>query len=605
MANEVKIKVSADTEKAKAQLRGLGDRATGAADKLRGMKGPLLGIAGAAIGGLGVAVKLAEDERIGIEKLTVALDNAGVSYAEQEDAINKVIEAQQRKTNFGDEVQREALTQLIGVTDSYSLSMEALPAVLDLAAASGMDLERASLLVGRAISGEATALKRYGVNLDSTATSTEVLTALTDKFGGQAEASASPIIQLKNRMGDMAQVIGHVLLPIINAIAVGIELMVRGFTVLPGPVGTVVAVIGVLAGGLAVLGLVLPPLITLFKSMKAIMMAVRTAALLSWGAVLSPAVLVVAGIAAVVIAGILLLKNWDKISGVARTVFTFVLEKIQEMANGAIFAINILIKGINAILEFLGKDTIQELKRWEFDANEIFDKLETGITGFIESTEQKIGELKEEVLGAGDSFTEMADKAMGAGSTLSDEFRKAGDEATFMGEAMMQASASGSDAIVSVGDKATFMGDAMMQAGASDASAIESLTALAKVPTPKLGELDPWGGMKDEFDELEQLKAGMSTATTGLPGPLLGVGDPGGLSLPTGYTTKPVGGLVSGISGMGATKPMFATSGGYTVNLYVQGDVYGMDDLDSHIKKTVKEAFQEGGFHGVPALTGS
>ena len=93
---------------------------------------------GAALTGIAtVADKSSIDQQIGIRQLDTALKQVGTSYLDQKGAIEQVIEAQQRKTNFGDEEQREVLVRLVGVLGDQEQALKALPAVLDAAAFSG------------------------------------------------------------------------------------------------------------------------------------------------------------------------------------------------------------------------------------------------------------------------------------------------------------------------------------------------------------------------------------------------------------------------------------------------------------------------------------
>ena len=223
MANDVEIKITADPKNAEEGFKktqtSFGKMADGI-KKHRKAIGVGLTALGAGITALGAsAVKSAQAEAIGIAQLDVALKNVGTSYDSQAAAIERVIAAQQNKTNFGDEAQREALMGLISVSGDYEAAMAALPAVLDLAAGKGMDLGAASTLVARAIGGETSALTRYGIEVEKGATATEVITAIMEKFGGQAEAAADPMVQLKNRVGDLQQEFGKALLPALTVLA--------------------------------------------------------------------------------------------------------------------------------------------------------------------------------------------------------------------------------------------------------------------------------------------------------------------------------------------------------------------------------------------------
>lgn len=215
MANEITIHINADAKQAETTIKGLDDLF----EEHRRKIGIAMTAAGAAI--LGVAalsIKAAQEQAIGINILNQALERVGTSYANERDAIEASIAVMMRKTNFSDEAQREALARLITLTGSYQKSLTALPVVIDMAAALQLDLQTASLLVAKALEGNTAMLTRYGVVIKDGATATEIMATLTAKFGGSAEAAANPVIQLRNQLDELMEVVGDNLLPILNEI---------------------------------------------------------------------------------------------------------------------------------------------------------------------------------------------------------------------------------------------------------------------------------------------------------------------------------------------------------------------------------------------------
>jgi hypothetical protein len=306
MANQVEITITADPKNAEAGFKKTQTSFGKMADGIRRHRkaiGVGLTAIGAGITALGVsAIKSSLDQRVGIAQLDVALQNVGTSYDEQAAAIERVIAAQQNKTNFGDEAQREALMDLISVSGDYEQAMAALPAVLDLAAGKGMDLSAASTLVARAISGEESALKRYGIAVEKGATATEVITAIMAKFGGQAEASADPMTQLKNRVGDLFQVLGDMLLPAMERLAILAEKAVRRVIAWTDAHPVLTKVLMIVVGALGALALVLGPILIMLPTLAAGM------ALLAGASGIGALVVAVGVIAA---GAMLLWKNWN------------------------------------------------------------------------------------------------------------------------------------------------------------------------------------------------------------------------------------------------------------------------------------------------------
>tara|TARA_R100001086_G_scaffold221705_1_gene139037 strand:+ start:562 stop:1983 length:1422 start_codon:yes stop_codon:yes gene_type:complete len=370
MANEVNIKINAK-DLASRQIKRVGSAAERAAEKMRSMSGSFMkmGAAGGAVTGiLALAAKSSSDQRIGVEKLNAALKNVGQSYVAEKEAIEGAIGAIQLKTNFGDEEQRESLQKLIAVSGDYEISLLALPAIADLAAGANMDFSIAADMVGKALAGNPGALRRVGIELDKNATKTEILEALTDKFGGTAEAAADPMTQFQNRLGDLVQVLGDVLLPIIDAVLPALEKFIRKFVELAERNSSVTKIIGltvaILAVGLTVfsaIGLVLPSVISGIMLLKKAFMVLRVVTL-AWNLVMAMNPLGLLAIAIGVLVTVLLpllIKNWDAVvDGMMRAWDAFqnsIKSGIDFMIKGIEMWINIHIKAINMLLTAINK----------------------------------------------------------------------------------------------------------------------------------------------------------------------------------------------------------------------------------------------------------
>jgi len=359
MANEVRIVVSGDSRDAEAALKRAGGAVDDFAKKARG-----IGLAMAAVGAAGAfmltkAVTAAISEQQGIKLLDQALRNVGTSYKAQEEAIEKVIAAQQRKTNFGDGEQREALQRLVALGGTYQKALEAMPATLDLAAGLQIDLATASNLVGRALAGNTELFTRYGLQLREGASAQEALDAITRKFGGSAQAAANPITQLGNALGDLQEAFGTALLPavlpVIEAlknfavflnehpriakIAAPIAAIGVAFAAVNGALLIFLAMLPALIAGGAVLGVSLGPFLLALVGIELAIAAVVVAGVLlvkHWDWVKSHLDLfiqivaavgatifgpIVLGIAALITAGRFLASHWDDISAAAKTVW--------------------------------------------------------------------------------------------------------------------------------------------------------------------------------------------------------------------------------------------------------------------------------------------
>ena len=285
--------------------RGL-DRAEG---RMRGFSNKIrqhhkaIGLAAAASGAIitGVAVKAVRssmDQQIGIKQLDNALRNAGTSYEANKVQIEKLMEAQQRKTNFGDDESRAALQKLITISGDYDRSLAALTVTEDMAAAMKMDLGAASILMGKVLAGETSSLSRYGITLEKGATQTEVMTVLTEKFAGAAAAAVDPMIQLKNRIGDLFEAIGDSLVPKTEDFLASAERVVARIITWTEKNPELTATIVKLTVGLGLL-----------------LVALGAVAIAGAGlaVIFSPITLIVIAIAAAVTGVVLAFRNWDAI----------------------------------------------------------------------------------------------------------------------------------------------------------------------------------------------------------------------------------------------------------------------------------------------------
>lgn len=319
------------------------------AAKARKMGLAMTVMGGAITGVFALALKSSQEQQIGINRLDQALKNVGASYDGQKEAIEAVIEAQQRKTNFGDEAQRDALQKLVIIGGQWEGSLNALKITTDVAAGANIDLSAAALLVGKAIAGETSSLSRYGILLEKGATQTEIMAALTKQFGGAAEAAVNPFTQLKNRMGDMSQVLGDALLPLVSKAAVVLESVTRNIIAWtdahPQLTKFLVIAAAAVGGLLLVLGpllLFLPPLfagfVLLTKGIHATTLALKG---------MSRSNVILLALTAAITAGILIWKNWDKIVQVFKATWDKVWPALQLAAE----------KGINFIIGLFNKMT--------------------------------------------------------------------------------------------------------------------------------------------------------------------------------------------------------------------------------------------------------
>ncbi len=162
-------------------------------------------------------ITAAQAQEDAIQRLNTALALSGEFSSETSKDIQEYASALQEASKFGDEVilENAALIQSLGGLSAEALK-PATQAALDMAAALGIDLKSAALLVGKAAAGEISSFSRYGVIIEKGDTAAEsfanTLEALNSKFGGAAAAQiktySGATQQLQNTFGDLTEQIG-------------------------------------------------------------------------------------------------------------------------------------------------------------------------------------------------------------------------------------------------------------------------------------------------------------------------------------------------------------------------------------------------------------
>lgn len=150
-----------------------------------------------------------------------ALDAALIPLGKNAGAVSKALQEQasalQKVTRFGDETIIKGQALIASFSRNEETIKAATVAAIDLAAATGTNLNSAFLLMGRAAAGETSTLSRYGIILDEGIPKSEKFAAavkkINDQFGGQAEEQVKTftgaIDQLGNSFGDLQEKIGE------------------------------------------------------------------------------------------------------------------------------------------------------------------------------------------------------------------------------------------------------------------------------------------------------------------------------------------------------------------------------------------------------------
>jgi len=190
-----------------------------------------------------------------------------IAFGEQAAEMGKFASQMQEATNFGDE---QLLPLMSKLAQTFHLNTEQIqrltPSILDFAEANkatGMTVESAFDLMGRALNGHTEMLGRYGLELDENRIKTEGVTYLVEKltadYGGTASALVDLRTQNANTWGDIRETVGDMLNVLVAPLLTGLKNLfawfnnlspvMRGFvTGLAVAIPTIVSVTSVITG---------------------------------------------------------------------------------------------------------------------------------------------------------------------------------------------------------------------------------------------------------------------------------------------------------------------------------------------------------------------
>jgi len=176
-------------------------------------------------------------------------------------------------TNFGDE---RLIPLMAKLQQTFKLTKDEIkqlvPVLLDFAEANkatGMTIESAFDLMGRALNGHTDMLGRYGIELDDVRLKTEGVAYLVEKlgedYGGTAEALADLRTQNANAWGDIRETIGGMLETLVNPLLKGLKWLMDIYNDLSP----------VMKGFVTGVGLAIPVVVSLATAVTALVAAVN------------------------------------------------------------------------------------------------------------------------------------------------------------------------------------------------------------------------------------------------------------------------------------------------------------------------------------------
>jgi len=218
MAGAVNIPLKAifDDAGVKKALRSIGGLS-------KSLKGALAGIGvglsiGAITSQLEAAAKAATADVKAQALLAQQLRNTTGATNDQIAGTEAFIQKLQLQTSVLDDQLRPAMASLVRATGDVSKSQGLLALATDVSAATGRDLESVALALGKAVSGQTTALFRMIPGLKGSSDWMAKLQAET-KGAAAAAANTDPFARLNVIFNDLQESIGMALLPVLNDFA--------------------------------------------------------------------------------------------------------------------------------------------------------------------------------------------------------------------------------------------------------------------------------------------------------------------------------------------------------------------------------------------------
>ena len=237
------------------QLEGAGAKSAFA---LKKAMLPAVAVLGGLATGLGLATKAAVEDQKAQDLLAQQLRTSAMAtddvIAQNEEFISSMSMA---KAVTDDEL-RPAMANLVRSTGSVEMAQDLMTTALDIAAATGKDLETVTMALGKAANGQTAALTKLDPSLkgviDSESTLGDITDALSVSFGGAADVAAKSyegrMKSMKIAMDETKESIGAALLPalqklleILQPVAKWAQENTRLFLIITGVVGGFAAAI--------------------------------------------------------------------------------------------------------------------------------------------------------------------------------------------------------------------------------------------------------------------------------------------------------------------------------------------------------------------------
>ena len=245
-------------KKAIAQFNDLEGAGAKAGFALKKAMVPAIAVLGGLAAGLGVATKAAVEDQKAQDLLANQLRTSAMATDDVIAQNENFITSMSMAKAVADDELRPAMANLVRSTGSVEVAQGLMSTALDIAAATGKDLETVTLALGKAANGQTAALTKLDPSLkgviDSSSTLDEITAALSVSFGGAADVAAKSyegrMKSLSIAMSETKESIGAALLPALEALlqvlqplAVFAQENTQVFLILVAVIGSVAAAI--------------------------------------------------------------------------------------------------------------------------------------------------------------------------------------------------------------------------------------------------------------------------------------------------------------------------------------------------------------------------
>jgi hypothetical protein len=322
------------------QLETVGQKAQFAIKKAAVPAAAALGAVTAIIGD---SVKAAIEDQAAQAGLARQIKASTNATDAQVQSVEDYISSLAKSAAISDDEARPAFQKLVVATKDVTKATELMNLATDVAAATGKPLVDVSEALSKGYAGNMKALGALSPEIKAMikdgASLAEVQAVLTKNFGGAGEAAANTAAGGMKKLGiafaETKESIGAAFLPIMLKLQPVLEKFANWAQENPDLLAAVIAGMGILAGSI---------------------LAVNAAMMLN------PAVAITAGIVALGVAIVVAYKKFEGFRTVVRVVVNAIAGYIENMVNGFIKAINLVIYGINLVKPGKDIDPLGEIK---------------------------------------------------------------------------------------------------------------------------------------------------------------------------------------------------------------------------------------------------